>query len=296
VRAPAKVNLHLSVGPLRSNGFHDLHTVYQAVGLYDEVELTRSDALTVTVTGESAEAVPADETNLAARAVTLLAQETGNSPDVRIAIRKGIPVAGGCAGGSADAAAALVGADALWGSAVSRDRMARIAARLGSDVPFAVHGGTALGTGRGERLTPVLAHGDYTWVLAVSERGLSTPAVYAELDRQRAAGPVGVVGDPSAVLAALRAGDPVLLGRALSNDLQPAAVALRPQLADLLSSARALGALGVLVSGSGPTVALLARDGGHADALAAALVRDGACRIAVRAAGPVPGARVVGED
>ena len=174
--------------------------------------------------------------------------------------------------------------------------MARIAARLGSDVPFAVHGGTALGTGRGERLTPVLAHGDYTWVLAVAEGGLSTPAVYAELDRQRATGPVGVVGDPSGVLAALRAGDPVLLGRALSNDLQPAAIALRPELDVLLSSARGLGALGVLVSGSGPTVALLARDGGHADALAAALLRDGGCRTAVPAAGPVPGARVVEED
>jgi 4-diphosphocytidyl-2-C-methyl-D-erythritol kinase len=296
VRAPAKVNLHLSVGPLRSDGFHDLHTVYQAVGLYDEVELTRADALTVTVTGEAAEQVPADETNLAARAVALLGQETGHAPHLRIAIRKGIPLAGGCAGGSADAAAALVGADALWGTAVSKDRMARIAARLGSDVPFALHGGTALGTGRGERLTPVLADGDYTWVLAVAEGGLSTPAVYAELDRQRASGPVGVVGDPSAVLAALRAGDPVLLGRALSNDLQPAAVALRPALDALLSSARALGALGVLVSGSGPTVALLARDGGHADALATALVRDGSCRAAVRAAGPVPGARVIGED
>ena len=295
VRAPAKINLHLSVGPLREDGFHELTTVYQAVGLYDEVELARADALTVAVTGEGADQVPADASNLAARAVALLAQETGNVAGARITIRKGIPVAGGCAGGSADAAAALVAADALWGTGLAKERLAELGARLGSDVPFALHGGTALGTGRGERLTPVLAHGDYAWVLAVSEGGLSTPAVYAELDRQRASGPVRVAGDPAAVLAALRAGDAVLLGRALSNDLQPAAVALRPELGSLLSSGRALGALGVLVSGSGPTVALLARDGGHAEALAAALVRDGRCRTAWRAAGPVPGPRVVGE-
>jgi len=295
VRAPAKVNLHLSVGPLRSDGFHDLTTVYQAVGLYDEVELSRADTLSVTVTGEDAQQVPADGTNLAARAVALLAQETGRAPAVRVAIRKGIPVAGGCAGGSADAAAALVAADALWGTNLSKERMAALAARLGSDVPFALHGGTALGTGRGERLTPVLAHGDYTWVLAVAERGLPTPAVYAELDRQRASGPVGVVGDPAAVLAALRAGDPVLLGRALSNELQPAAVHLRPELGELLGSARALGALGAVVSGSGPTVAVLARDGGHAQALGAALLRDGRCRAAMCASAPVPGPRVVEE-
>jgi 4-diphosphocytidyl-2-C-methyl-D-erythritol kinase len=296
VRAPAKLNLHLSAGALRSDGFHDLTTVYQAVGLYDEVEIERADALSVTVTGDMADQVPADAGNLAARAVTLLAQETGNAPHVRITIRKGIPVSGGCAGGSADAAAGLVGADALWGTALPKERMATLAARLGSDVPFAVHGGTALGTGRGERLTPVLAHGEYAWVLAVAEGGLSTPAVYAELDRQRGSGRVAVVGDPAGVLAALRAGNAALLGRALSNDLQPAAVALRPALRLLLSAGRDLGALGVLVSGSGPTVALLARDGGHGEALAAALARDGRCRRAVVAAGPVPGARVVGEQ
>ena len=296
VRAPAKVNLHLSVGPLRDDGFHDLHTVYQAVGLFDDVVLTRSDGLSVTVTGDAVEGVPADASNLAARAVTLLAKETGRKSDVAIEIRKGIPVAGGCAGGSADAAAALVGADALWGTALSKDRMAQLAAQLGSDVPFALHGGTALGTGRGERLTPVLAHGDYTWVLAVADGGLSTPEVYAELDRQRTSGPVGVVSDPSDVLAALRAGDPVLLGRALSNDLQPAAVALRPGLAALLARGRELGALGVLVSGSGPTVLLLARDRAHADALATDISRVDGCRTALSVPAPVPGARVVGED
>lgn len=296
MRAPAKINLHLSAGPLRSDGYHELTTVFHAVGLYDELELTPADVLAVSVTGEAAEQVPADATNLAARAVALLGRTTGHEPAVHIAIRKAIPVAGGCAGGSADAAAALVAADALWGTALGRDRLSALGARLGSDVPFALHGGTALGNGRGERLTPVLAHGDYTWLLAVADGGLSTPAVYAELDRQRESGPVGLAGDPAGVLAALRAADPVLLGRVLSNDLQPAAVALRPELGELLAAVRDLGALGAVVSGSGPTVAVLARDSGHADALAAALGRDGGCRTAVIATGPVPGARVVGQE
>lgn len=295
VRAPAKLNLHLSVGRLRDDGFHDLTTVYQAVGVYDEVDITRGTSLTVDVTGPGADDVPRDGSNLAARAVSLLAERTGNDPRVQVRIRKQIPVAGGCAGGSADAAAALVGCDALWGAGLTRDELDVTAAQLGSDVPFALHGGTALGTGRGEQVAPVLGHGSYSWVLAVADGGLSTPAVYAELDRQRDAGPVGVVGDPAQVVAALRTGDPVLLGRALSNDLQPAAVALRPQLRTLLVTAEALEPLGVLVSGSGPTVALLARDDAHAEALAAALEDDTTCRTVLCAAGPVPGARVVEE-
>ncbi len=166
-------------------------------------------------------------------------------------------------------------------------------AQLGSDVPFALHGGTALGTGRGEQLTPVLGQGSYSWVLALPEGGLSTPEVYAQLDRQRETGPVGLVRDPAQVLTALRSGDAVALGRSLGNDLQPAAVALRPGLRLLLDTGRDLGALGVVVSGSGPTVALLARDEGHAVDLAAALAGHGVCRAVRRADGPVPGARVV---
>ncbi len=293
VRAPAKVNLHLSVGRLRADGFHDLTTVFHAVGLFDDVVLTRSDALSVSVQGEGEGAVPTDPTNLAVRAVQLLAQQTGNDPAVRIEISKGIPVAGGCAGGSADAAAALVGCDALWGTALSRDELAILGARLGSDVPFSLHGGTALGTGRGEQLTPVLGNGDYAWVLALAEGGLSTPDVYAELDRQRAHGPVSIVNDPADVLTALRSTDPVLLGRSLSNDLQPAALALMPSLKALLRTGSDLGALGGVVSGSGPTVALLARDSGHAAALAAALAGHDVCRAVRTASGPVAGARVV---
>ena len=293
MRAPAKLNLHLSVGRLRPDGFHDLATVFQALGLYDQVTLTRADELTVTVEGEGADLVPLDATNLAARAVCLLAARTGNDARIAIHIRKDIPVAGGCAGGSADAAAALVGCDALWGTDLTRDQLADAGAVLGSDVPFSLHGGTALGTGRGEQLTPVLGQGNCCWVLALSEPGLSTPAVYGELDRQRHAGPVGVVSDPAEVLAALRQADAVALGRSLGNDLQPAALALRPALRSLLDAARELGALGAIVSGSGPTVAVLARDATYADALAAALTGQGQCAAVRRADGPVAGARVV---
>ncbi|MCU1674313.1 MAG: ispE [Frankiales bacterium] len=293
VRAPAKVNLHLSVGRRRTDGFHELTTVFQAVGLYDELDAVPADALTVTVTGEHAEHVPADGSNLAVRAAALLGMETGRTPNVMLTIRKGIPVAGGCAGGSADAAAALVACDALWGTNLGRAELGKLAGRLGSDVPFSLHGGTALGTGRGEQLTPVLGHGSFSWVLALAEDGLSTPEVYGELDRQRESGPVAVVTDAAGVLAALRTGDAVALGHALSNDLQPAAVALRPQLSLLLEAGKQLGALGGLVSGSGPTVAFLARNDDHAVALAGALQGQGACRSVRRADGPVPGARVI---
>ncbi|MCA1713329.1 MAG: 4-(cytidine 5'-diphospho)-2-C-methyl-D-erythritol kinase [Actinobacteria bacterium] len=293
VRAPAKVNLHLAVGRRRADGFHDLTTVFQAVGLYDELDAVPSDALTVTVTGAGADDVPTDRSNLAVRAAALLGMETGRTPNVALTIRKDIPVAGGCAGGSADAAAALVACDALWGTGLGRTELAKLAARLGSDVPFSLHGGTALGTGRGEQLTPVLGSGSFSWVLALADRGLSTPDVYEELDRQRETGPVAVVTDAAGVLQALRTGDAVALGHALSNDLQPAAVSLRPQLAALLEAGREVGALGGLVSGSGPTVAFLARNDEHAVALSTALQGQGACRSVRRADGPVPGARVV---
>lgn len=293
VRAPAKVNLHLGVGPLREDGYHELTTVFHAIGLFDEVTLSRSDALTVTVEGEGAHLVPVDSSNLAARAAVALAQAVGVAPDVAISISKGIPVAGGCAGGSADAAAALVGCDALWGLGLSRDELSALAADLGSDVAFSLHGGTALGTGRGERLTPVLGAGTYSWVLTLAEGGLSTPAVYAELDRLRVEGPVTVVSDPAAVLSALRQGAAAELGRTLTNDLQAAALNLRPELRRLLEAGTELGALGGIVSGSGPTCAFLARDDAHATALAAALAGQGVCRTVRVADGPVPGAKVV---
>ena len=295
VRVPAKVNLHLSVGGLRRDGFHEVVTVYHALSLYDEVVVEASDELQVSVVGEGAAQVPADADNLAVRGVRAVAALLGREPTVKMTIRKGIPVSGGMAGGSADAAAALVAADALWGAELDRITLEGLAAGLGSDVAFLLHGGTALGTGRGEAISPVLSTGDYHWVLAVAEAGLSTPTVYAELDRLRAAreGDDDGVGAPDGVLAALRAGDVVALGRALANDLQPAALRLRPQLRRVLEAGHELGAAGAVVSGSGPTVALLARTADDSVRIASTLSGMAVCRTVRRATGPVTGARVV---
>lgn len=293
VRVPAKINLYLSVGKTRADGFHDLTTVYQAVSLYDDVTVTRGGSLSVVVRGESADLVPTDSTNLAARAVLALAERSGQSPDVDVLIRKGIPVAGGCAGGSADAAAALVACDQLWGLRSSRQELAEVAAALGSDVPFCLSGGTALGTGRGEQLTPILGGGHYSWVLAVVEGGLSTPEVYAELDRRRQRGPIAMASDPAEVMAALRLGRSTALARAMTNDLEAAAFGLRPELRGLLELGEDLGALAGLVSGSGPTIVFLVKDEAHGSAISAGLLEHGACRAARLVSGPVPGARVV---
>lgn len=290
VRAPAKINLHLGVGPVRPDGYHELVTVYQALDLLDEVRAEAGPDLAVTVTGEGASDVPLGADNLAVRAARLLADRTGTTAGARLTIRKAIPVAGGMAGGSADAAAALVACDALWGTGLDRDDLGALAAELGSDVPFSLVGGTALGTGRGEQLSPVLARGTYAWVLALAAGGLTTPAVFAAYDTEQRA----VWSERAdAVLAALRAGDPTALGAALTNDLQEAATRLHPDLRRTLETARELGALGVVVSGSGPTVALLAAGPDAADTLAADLAGRGVCRAVRRAGGPVPGARVV---
>lgn len=293
VRVPAKVNLHLSVGAVRKDGFHELVTVYHAVSLYDEVVVEPADELSVVVVGEGAGRVPVDRNNLAVRAVRAVAALLGRTADVRVTLRKGIPVAGGMAGGSADAAGALVAADALWGGELDRVTLEGLAAGLGSDVAFLLQGGTALGTGRGEVISPVLAVGDFHWVLAVADFGLATPGVYAELDRLRQTGPVICVGEPDGVLAALRAGDAVALGRALGNDLQPVVLRMRPQLGQVVDAGRELGAVGAVISGSGPTVAMLARSANDAVHIASALSGLGLCRTVRRAHGPVSGARLV---
>jgi 4-diphosphocytidyl-2-C-methyl-D-erythritol kinase len=288
VRAHAKINLALQVQPKGPDGFHELHTVYQAVSLHDDVTASPAVGLGLHVAGDGADAVPADRSNLAARAALLLADHTGVRCDVRLDIVKGIPVAGGMAGGSADAAAALVACDALWGTGCDRHELLGLAARLGSDVPFALHGGTSLGTGRGEVLSEVLARGTYHWVVAVAEAGLPTPAVYAAFDGLGArTGP-----PPDAVIAALRSGDAEALGEALTNDLQPAAVGQLPSLRRTLETGRELGALGTVVSGSGPTVVMLCRDRRHQTRLAASLAGEGVCRVVRTAHGPVHGARV----
>lgn len=295
VRVPAKINLYLGVGPVRHDGYHELTTVYHAISVYDEISARRGDQLTLTMQGEGAGVLPLDETNLVLRAARALARHTGVPAHARLHLRKQIPVAGGLAGGSADAAAALVACDALWGTGLGRDELAEVAATIGCDVPFLVLGGTALGTGRGEVVSPVLARGNaWHWVVATAQDGMSTPEVYRELDRLRAAGhaPQPLAGT-AGLLTALRQRDPSELAEVLGNDLAPAALSLRPDLAATLAAGRKAGALAGLVSGSGPTCVFLARDSAHADALAGELAASGTCRAALAAFGPVPGARSV---
>lgn len=295
-RAPAKVNVHLAVGPLRPDGFHELRTVYLAVSLFDTVTVRPGDGLSLTVTGEGADVVPTDRHNLVWRAAQLLADSAGIPADADLAIAKSIPAAAGLAGGSADAAAALVALDALWGTRADRADLADLAAQLGSDVPFSLLGGVALGSGRGEQLSPVLARARSHWVLGIAGEGLSTPAVYAELDRLRADGrvPDGSELEPTEpVIAALRSGPPSALAAALVNDLQAPALALRPELRRALTAATDAGASGALLSGSGPTVAALAEDEHSAVRLTAALAGAGVFRTVRAVHGPVPGARLV---
>ena len=296
VRVPAKVNLQLSVGPVRADGYHELATAFHAVGLFDDVTATTAPAgagISLAITGEGEGTLPLDDGNLAWRAAALLAREAGIDPDVHLSVSKAIPVAGGMAGGSADAAGALVACDALWQLGTPRERLLDLAAELGSDVPFAIFGGTAIGTGRGEQLTSVLARGEFHWVFALADGGLSTPAVYAECDRLRGDGPVPAPHISDALMQALRAGDAKALGRALRNDLQSAAIRLRPSLRAVLDAGDEYGALGAIVSGSGPTCAFLASSADKALDLAVALTASGTCRTVKRATGPAPGARVI---
>ena len=297
VRVPAKVTLHLSVGPARADGYHELVTVFHAVSLWDDVVATstREPGITLTIEGEGAGVVPVDATNLAWRAADLLARRVGLQPAVSLHLRKGIPVAGGMAGGSADAAGTLLACDALWDLGRPRSELMALAAELGSDVPFALHGGTAIGTGRGEQLTPVLGRGSFHWVFALAAGGLSTPAVYAECDRLRGDEEVSDPYVSDLLMQALRAGDGLLLGKALHNDLQTPALSLRPALRQVLEVGEEYGALGGIVSGSGPTCAFLVADEESALDLAVALTASGTCRTVKRATGPVHGARVVSE-
>ncbi|MEU0003241.1 4-(cytidine 5'-diphospho)-2-C-methyl-D-erythritol kinase [Streptomyces sp. NPDC006314] len=293
VRVPAKVNVQLAVGAARPDGFHDLANVFLAVGLHDEVTVTPADGLRVTCEGPDADQVPLDRTNLAARAAIALAARRGIEPAVHIHIAKDIPVAGGMAGGSADGAGALLACDTLWGTGASRAELLALCAELGSDVPFSLVGGAALGVGRGERLTALEAGGTFHWVFAMAGRGLSTPAVFREFDRLAEGRDIPEPIASADLLQALAKGDPEALAAAVSNDLQPAALSLFPELADTLAAGRTAGALTALVSGSGPTTAFLARDAGSAEKVAQALRASGTCRSVRTAAGPVPGATVV---
>lgn len=299
VRAPGKINVFLGVGARHDDGYHALATVFQAVSLYEDVIARPADDFSITVSGyEDMGAVPLDDRNLAMRAAKLLAAAVDYPGGVALEIRKSVPVAGGMGGGSADAAAALVACDALWGTGLSQARLHDLAARLGADVPFALHGGTAVGTGRGDQLNPALARGRFDWVLVTSDQGLSTPVVYERLDLLReeegvfADDPAQSLDVPVPVLQALRSGDPVMLAAALSNDLQAAALYERPDLAKTIRRGVAVGALAGIVSGSGPTVALLCPDPETAQAVQNSLRDTGLDPLHVH--GPVAGARIIG--
>jgi 4-diphosphocytidyl-2-C-methyl-D-erythritol kinase len=298
VRVPGKVNLYLAVGDRREDGYHELTTVFHAVSLLDEVTVRNADVLSLEMVGEGADSLPADERNLAWQAAELMAEHVGRAPDVAITVEKSIPVAGGMAGGSADAAAVLVAMNSLWELGVPRRDLHTLAARLGSDVPFALHGGTALGTGRGEELATVLARSTFHWVLAFADGGLSTPAVFAEIDRlretkdgDRSLPPA--LEDPEPVLAALASGDPAALAPLLGNDLQPASLSLDPGLRRTLRAGTEAGALAGIVTGSGPTCAFLCASASSAVDIGSELAGAGVCRTVRVASGPVHGARVV---
>ncbi len=296
VRVPAKVNLQLSVGPLRADGYHELASVFHAVNIFDEV--TAADGvpgsgITLNMEGQGSEYLSDSQDNLVWKAATTLAEYADVALDVELQVKKSIPLAGGMAGGSADAAAALIACDALWRIGLGREELDVLAARLGADVTFALHGGTAIGTGRGERLTPALISGQYHWVFATSKEGLSTSAVYAECDRLREGRDVPVPTVSESLMSALRRGDAEGVGGAMTNDLQSASISLRPSLELVLETGLAFGALGGIVSGSGPTCAFLARDEEQALDIATGLSGSGTCDSVLHASGPAHGARVV---
>ena len=296
VRTPAKINLQLAVGPLGQDGFHEVTTVFQAISLFDDVSVkfaTENSGTQLTLSGATAGGVPTDDENLAIRAAKLMADKYDLTTDLSIHLKKEIPVAGGMAGGSADAAGVIVAIDSLFEIGLSRDEKEAVAAQLGSDVPFGISGGIAIGRGRGDQLTPALSRGSYYWVLALSGQGLSTPAVYQESDRLREGLDIASPQVSDVMMQALRAGDAIGLGAALSNDLQSAACSLRPALRLVLDVGRDYGALGGIVSGSGPTVAFLVEDEEKSMDLTVALSSSGVVAGVVRASGPVHGARVI---
>lgn len=296
VRVPAKVNLQLAVGPREADGFHNLVTVFQAISIYDDVTITKGapgSGITISIVGDHTHGVPADATNLAVKAAQLIAEEYDFVIDAHIEVNKSIPVAGGMAGGSADAAAVIVGVNELYELEMSREEMHEFGSQLGSDVPFMISGGTAIGQGRGDQLTAALSRGTYHWVLALSTVGLSTPAVYQECDRLRAGLDIAAPQTSDSLMQSLLAADPKAVGQALHNDLQSAACSLRPALTLVLDVGEEYGALGSIVSGSGPTVAFLVADEEQGLDLAVALTSSGVVGSVARAYGPVHGAKVI---
>ena len=216
--------------------------------------------------------VPLDHTNLAYRAAQAVAQQAAQrglaTPDVRILLDKAVPVAGGMAGGSADAAATLKACNEFWQVGLSLEELAHLGAQLGADVPFGLYGGVALGTGRGDLIEPLkAAPGPYYWTFALQDEGLSTAAVFKHFDATVQAPPAADM-PPEQLLAALEAGDVAEVSRHIRNDLQATAIDLRPELGQLIDLAKKAGALAAMVSGSGPTVAALSSSRAAAERVA----------------------------
>lgn len=284
------------MGPREADGYHNLVSVFQAISIFDDVTARRGapgSGISISISGEHTHGVPADASNLAVKAAQLMIDRFDIDANLQIEVKKSIPVAGGMAGGSADAAATLVALDALFQLELSREELHRLGSELGSDVPFMISGGTAVGQGRGDQLTAALSRGTYHWVLALSSVGLSTPAVYAECDRMRAELEIAPPQVSDALMQSLLAADAQAVGRALTNDLQSAACSLRPALSLVLEVGRDYGALGAIVSGSGPTVAFLVADEEAGLDLAVALTASGVVGSVARALGPVAGAKVI---
>ncbi|MBW8171978.1 4-(cytidine 5'-diphospho)-2-C-methyl-D-erythritol kinase [Ornithinimicrobium sp. Arc0846-15] len=300
VRVPAKINLELAVGPRGDDGFHPLATVFHAVSLYDRITVTPAPDWSVTTVGSYADLVPDTQDNLAVRAAKLLASKAielgaeSQPGPVAVVVDKHIPVAAGMAGGSADAAGVLLACADLWDLALLREDLEPLAAELGSDVPFLLHGGNAVGTGRGDEVSPVLSRGEVHWVLWLStDEGLSTPAVYAEFDRLHEGGEVPMPKLSADLMTALRTMDPDAVGAALRNDLQGASISLQPRLAEVIDAGLELGARGALISGSGPTVAFVVASQAEALDLSMGLAARGPKGDIVRVTGPVAGATVI---
>jgi len=293
VRVPGKVNIYLGVGPKEFSGYHQLATIFQSVNIYDEVTATQADEFSIVAEGPFADQIPTDSSNLVWSAAKLIAAACGEDPNVRITINKTIPVAAGMAGGSADAAATLLACDALWQVGISRDQLDAMARELGSDVPFMLHGGCAIGTNRGDVLAPVMTRGTFHWVFGTFKQGLATSAVYERTDNLRGPNFSELPKVPAEVLAAITQGDSVALGPLLKNDLQIAALTMKPSLAAALDFGLDYAALGAVVSGSGPTCAFLVEDEKAAIDLAVALSSSGLVDQCIRAHGPVHGARIV---
>lgn len=216
--------------------------------------------------------VPLDHTNLAYRAAQAVAQQAAQrglaTPDVHILLDKAVPVAGGMAGGSADAAATLKACNEFWQVGLSLEELAHLGAQLGADVPFGLYGGVALGTGRGDLIEPLkAAPGPYYWTFALQDEGLSTAAVFKHFDATVQAPPAADM-PPEQLLAALEAGDVAEVSRHIRNDLQATAIDLRPELGQLIDLAERAGALAAMVSGSGPTVAALSSSRAAAERVA----------------------------